>query len=149
MNSRGDALAGSSLLIEVDDVGLGKDATAPRESCGRLGLGRDLRELLDGAIVEALAHMFQERAGTSGALVAEVTLLNAESACQLIGRQGQESLGFHPHLDDGTHVRVPGAAGSSESDRLVERFDSQGLAKRATGSARGPQADPGRRSAVA
>ena len=140
---------GVPLLIEVDDVGLGKDAAAPR-SRGRLGLSRYLRELLDGGVVEGACAYVPGRSRNQPRTCGRGYSPQCGVCLSAHRAPGSGTAGIpSPSRRWNAQPDKPGAAGSSESDRLVERFDSQGLAERATGSTRGSQADPGRRSAVA
>ncbi len=135
-----DLVIRGGALLEVDHVGLGKDAAAPGHPGRGGGLQGQFAELLDG-VAQAVRLLVQEGAGARGAHGVHGEILDDQVAVFLLHH---DHLGvFAPHVDDGAGLGRKMVGAPALGDDFIDEPAAQDL-----GQALAPHAGAGHQPAL-
>ncbi len=127
-------------LLEVDHVGLGKDAAAPGHPGRGGGLQGQFAELFDG-VAQPVRLLVQKGAGARGAHGVHGEILDEQVAVLLVHH---DYLGvFAPHVNDGAGLRSKVMGAPALGDNFIDKLAAQDI-----GQAFAPQAGKGRQAAL-
>ena len=119
-----DLVIRGGALLQVDHVGLGKDAAAPGDPGRGGGFQGQLAELLDG-VAQAVGLLVQEGAGARGAHGVHGEILDDQVAVFFVHH---DHLGvFAPHVDDGAGLGSKVVGPPALGDDFVDERAAQDL----------------------